>query len=244
MKHTFYAPPEAVAEGIVRFPEDEAHHAVRVLRLSTGDEVAVVDGNGNWYRTTLNVEGRRDVVGKVLDQRSLVGEPSYELTVGVGMLKSLPRFETFLEKAVELGVARVVPLVTDRSEKQRLKPKRAFQILVTAMKQCGRSRLVELAEPIKLRKWLKTLPAADNAFRAVCHESASGEYDLSRALQSAQGGQRFLILVGPEGGFSEEEIDDLNEAGFSVVSLGPRRFRTETAAMLAAAAVMERFDVG
>jgi len=240
--HTFYAPPEAVAEGIVRFPEDEAHHAVRVLRLSTGDEVAVVDGSGNWYRVTLNVVGRKEVVGKVLEQRSLVGEPSYELTVGVGMLKSLPRFETFLEKAVELGVTRIVPLVTERSEKARLKTKRASQILVAAMKQCGRSRLVELADPIKLRKWLKTLPEEDDAFRAVCHEAASGEYNLTRALQSEPAGLRLLVLVGPEGGFSEEEIDDLNGAGFSVVSLGPRRFRTETAAMLAAAAVMERFD--
>lgn len=79
MKHTFFVPPDAISENTIIFPEDEAHHAVRVLRIRTGDEVAVVDGEGNWYRATLEVLGRKKLVGLVSEHRAGVGEPSYDL---------------------------------------------------------------------------------------------------------------------------------------------------------------------
>lgn len=182
MKHTFFAPPDAISENIIIFPEDEAHHAVRVLRIRTGDEVAVVDGEGYWYRATLEVLGRKKLVGLVREHRAGVGEPSYDLTIGVGMLKNVSRFETFLEKAVELGVRRVIPLITKRSERSRIKMKRIDTIVMTAMKQTGRSERMEIAEPVKFRKWLKVLPGAQDEFRAICHERAAHDQNLATAL--------------------------------------------------------------
>jgi 16S rRNA (uracil1498-N3)-methyltransferase len=241
MKHTFFASPDDITEGTIQFSDEEAHHAVRVLRVKTGDEASVVDGKGNWYETTLTVVGRRSMVGSIRNHRLGVGEPVYDLTLGVGMLKNTARFETFLEKAVELGVRRVVPLITRRSEKLRLKGKRIDAIRISAMKQSGRSRLLEIDEPVKLKKWMKDLPKDGPAFRAVCHEGAPTDQGLQSALQAASASEPLQILVGPEGGFSEEELGTAVGAGFRIVSLAPRRLRTETAAIVCASAAMLRF---
>ncbi len=240
MKHTFFAPPDAISANTIIFPEDEAHHAVRVLRVSTGDEVAVVDGEGNWYRTALEVMGRRKLVGRVIEHRANVGEPSYDLTIGVGLLKNVHRFETFLEKAVELGVRQVIPLITKRSERSRIKMKRIDTIVMTAMKQTGRSKRMEISEPVKFRKWIKGLPDVQDEFRAVCHERAAHDQYFSAALTATGIKETARVLVGPEGAFTDEELGLAAGANFRVVSLGPRRLRTETAAMVAAATVMLR----
>ncbi|MBW2689547.1 MAG: 16S rRNA (uracil(1498)-N(3))-methyltransferase [Deltaproteobacteria bacterium] len=220
------------------FPEDEAHHAVRVLRIKTGEEVAVVDGEGNWYRTTVEVLGRRKLVGRVQEHRRSVGEPPYDLVIGIGMLKNANRFETFLEKAVELGVRRVIPLNTKRSERSRIKKKRVETIVMSAMKQTGRSRRMEISEAVKLRKWIKDLPDAQGEFRAICHKREADDQNLSEALLMAETKKTIRILIGPEGGFMDEELGLAVGAEFTIVSLGPRRLRTETAAMVAASTVM------
>jgi len=241
MKNTFYSAPESISDGTVQFGEDEAHHAVRVLRVRTGDEAVVVDGKGNSYAVTLKVVGRKSLIGSVKDMRVGVGEPVYDLTVAVGMLKNIARFETFVEKAVELGVRRIVPLITKRSEKARLKARRIDAILISAMKQSGRSRLTEVQDPVKLRKWLKDLPPAAGSLRAICHEGAPTDQSLAAILEGASSVDPLLVAVGPEGGFEDEELGYAAAAGFRIVSLGPRRLRTETAAMVSAATVMTRF---
>ncbi len=126
---TFYAPPEAFRDEWVRLPEDEAHHAVRVLRHRPGDEVIVVDGAGGWYRLCLEQVDRHGVWGRVLETRRDVGEPPYHLTVGLALLKQTARFETFLEKAVELGVSAIVPLLTARTERTHFRLERARRLL-------------------------------------------------------------------------------------------------------------------
>ena len=117
----FYAPPPARQGDHITLPEEEARHATRVLRKKSGDEILVVDGEGGWFRTRLETVGKDAVVGQVVEQHRDVGEPGYALTVGMALLKNTGRFETFLEKAVELGVAAIVPLVTARTEKGHLK---------------------------------------------------------------------------------------------------------------------------
>lgn len=237
-KHTFFAPPEAVIDSTISFSDTESHHATRVLRVRTGDEVAVVDGEGNWYRVSVEVLGRKRVLGSILEHRSNVGEPGYHLTVGVGMLKNATRFETFLEKAVELGVSQVIPLVTKRSEKSRIKKRRVETILTSAMKQSGRSRRIRLDDPVKFKKWMKQRSLDNSEFRAICHEGASSDQNLESALLNGRSKRKMVLLVGPEGGFTDEELDQAAEKGFMVVSLGPRRLRTETAAIVSAATIM------
>ncbi len=195
----------------------------------------VVDGAGGWYRVRLDEVDRRRAAGTVLERRHHVGEPAYDLTLGMALLKHPARLETFLEKAVETGVRTVVPLVTARTEKAQLKVSRAAHILVAAMKQCGRSRLVELASPMSLTAFLERDRAG---VRLLCHEQAAPDRKITVALQRHPSERTLSILVGPEGGFSAEEVARGVSSGCEVVSLGPRRLRAETAGIVAATAVM------
>lgn len=234
MTTTFYAPPDAIRNGRIVLPEDEARHAVRALRHNAGDEIVVVDGVGGHYRVRLTDVDKRSAAGEVIEELRDVGEPAYKLTVGLGTLKNAGRFETFAEKAVELGVRTIIPLVTERTERMSLKAARLQNILVAAMKQSGRSRLPLVTEPLPLKDVLE----GRNALRILCHESADPEAALSRILDTAPACEAITMLVGPEGGFSETEVTQAAEAGWQVSSLGPRRLRAETAAIVAASAVM------
>ena len=234
MTTTFYAPPDAFSAGRVVLPDDEARHAVRTLRHSVGDEIVVVDGAGGRYRVRLTEADKRSAAGEVLSEEREVGEPDYRLTVGLGGLKNAGRFETFAEKAVELGVGTIVPLTTERTEHMKIKAGRLENILVAAMKQSGRSRLPTVTEPRPLKEMLE----GSDPLRVLCHESADPEAALPRILDAAPAWESMTILVGPEGGFSEGEVERAVGAGWQIASLGPRRLRAETAAIVATSAVM------
>jgi 16S rRNA (uracil1498-N3)-methyltransferase len=234
MTTAFFAPPEAFRGDRVLFSAEEAHHAVRVLRASVGEVVVVVDGAGGWHRVRLDQIDRQQVAGTVLERRSDVGEPAYHLTIGLALLKNPGRFETFLEKAVELGVHTVMPLLTARTEKTRFRPERYDHLLVAAMKQCGRSRTLCLTEPQPLKSVLQ----AASDLSLICHEQADPAQALPAVLSRHPDARQLRVLVGPEGGFSDEEVRQAVAAGYLSVSLGPRRLRAETAALAAAAAVM------
>jgi 16S rRNA (uracil1498-N3)-methyltransferase len=235
MTTTFYVPPAHIDNGRVVLPDDEARHAVRVLRHGPGDEIVVVDGVGGRHCVRLTETDKRSAAGEIIATEREVGEPPYRLRIGLGTLKNASRFETFAEKAVELGVSEIVPLVTERTERMSLKAQRMENILVAAMKQSGRSRLPVLAEPQPLADVL-----ADEATgaRILCHESADPDALLPAILSSGPTAGALTVLVGPEGGFSEAEVLEAERAGWRVASLGPRRLRAETAAIVAAAAVM------
>ena len=238
MTTSFYAPLSAFREAdYVVLPDDEAAHAVRVLRKRPGDEIVVVDGEGGWHRVRLDHVDRHNAAGMVLETRREVGEPDYALSIGLALLKNRGRFETFLEKAVELGVREVLPLKTRRTEAAHLKMQRAAKVLVAAMKQSGRSRLAQLAEPQPLARVLHG-DAVD--FACIAHEQTEPAHSLAAALARHPAARRIRILIGPEGGFTDEEVAEAQRAGYAPVSLGPRRLRAETAALVAASAVMMR----
>ncbi len=234
MTTTFYAPPQNFEHGRVVLPDDEARHAVRALRHGVGDEIVVVDGAGGRYRVRLTAADKHSAVGEVVAEERDAGEPSYRLTVGLGTLKNAGRFETFVEKAVELGVSTIVPLSTERTERMSLKAGRLENILVAAMKQSGRSHLPVLREAQSLKQLLEV----SDSLRILCHESADPGAVLPRILDASPAWEALTILVGPEGGFSDAEVARAMEAGWTVASLGPRRLRAETAAIAVASAVM------
>ena len=235
MTTSFYAAPDAFRDGYVVLPSSEARHAARSLRKQEGDGIVVVDGEGGWHHVRLEQVERGKASGRVVETRREVGEPDYELTVGLALLKNKNRFETFLEKAVELGARRIVPLLTRRTEKENLKRPRFERILVAAMKQSGRSRLVDLAPPQPLEQAFKACRAEQ---ALLCHEETSLSQSLLGALRSDLGAASLSVLIGPEGGFTEDEVHRAREAGFQPVSLGKRRLRAETAALTALAGVM------
>ncbi len=232
MDRTFYAGPDAaLAAGTLALPPDESRHIVRVLRRRTGDEIRVVDGVGNWYRVRLTEASQDCAKGTILEARKDVGELPLRLTIGMAVLKNRARYEFFLEKAVELGARRIVPLVTSRTVAQGLRQDRARQIMISAMKQCGRCRLPRLEVPLPLEEVYARGAAG---LGLLCDGSAPA------ALSGALGRMpnRVTLLVGPEGGFSREEVARAKTSGFVPVSLGPRRLRAETAAVAAMALVV------
>lgn len=236
MRAIFFVPPSSVSDDShVLFPQDEARHAVRVLRKRRGDEVCVVTGEGMWYRVRLEDVTIQRVTGHIVEARANVGEPSYHLSIGLALLKNRSRFETFLEKAVELGVSEIIPLETTRTMASLFRQARARHIMISAMKQSGRSRLPRLGAPEQFMQLLEA-PAWNAAFLA--HEQADPTETLAAALQGCAAHARLRILVGPEGGFTNDEVCSAENRGYRVVSLGPRRLRAETAALSAAATVM------
>ena len=205
MTTNFYVPPADIRGDRIVLPDDEARHARSVLRAEAGDEIVVVD----------------------------VGEPAVEVTVGMGLLAKRSRFETFVEKAVEVGVRRVVPLRTRHTEVESVRPDRLRRVMIAALKQCRRSRLPELAAPRSLDALLNATTAGR---RLLCHGAA--DTPSIAATGAASAAEEVLILVGPEGGFAPAEVDAATDAGCTPVSLGPRRLRAETAGLVAATAVL------
>jgi len=233
MTTNFYAPPSAFRGSRVVLPEDEGRHVRSVLRARTGDEIVVVDGEGGWHRVTIDHLSSEQVVGMVQETRRNVGEPDVHLTVGFGLLTKRSRFETFVEKAVELGVRRIVPLHTAHTETDTFRYDRTRNVMIAALKQCRRSWLPELAKPKTLAS---LLDASEADHRLVCH----GSEDAPSVFEALDGGAeaRILTLVGPEGGFSAAEVEEAVGAGCTPVSLGPRRLRAETAGIATATAVL------
>jgi 16S rRNA (uracil1498-N3)-methyltransferase len=234
----FHAPPEAFREGRVQLPPDEAHHVTNVLRGGAGAEVVVVDGNGGWYRVCLEEVHEDRVVGRILEERREVGEPSYELTVAIGIIKQRRRFETFLEKAVELGVRRIIPLRTEHGERQKLRRDRARRVLTAAMKQTRRSRIPDLEE---LRTIDGMVENSADEISLICDRSGPDSRGLTDYLRGASG-SKVTVAVGPEGGFSDRERAHARSHGWLVAGLGPRRLRTETAGIVAAAVVQSVWE--
>jgi len=227
MTTNFYAPPAAIRGQRVVLPADEARHLRTVLRGDEGDEITVVDGTGGWYRVEITRLAPEQVVGTIVEERAEVGEPDVDVTVALGLLKKRSRFETFVEKAVELGVRRIVPLRTRRTERESIREERLRNVMVAAMKQCRRSRLPDLAAP----QSPEALLAASGAeMKLVCHPGGDA-VPIQRAVAEAGPVASALVLVGPEGGFSSSEVEDAVAAGCTPVSLGARRLRAETAGL-------------
>lgn len=237
MTTQFYAPPSCFEGERVRLQDDEARHLTRSLRKEAGDEIVVVDGQGGWYRVVLEQIGRGEALGFVREQRREVGELSVDLTIGLGLLKNRNRFETFLEKATEFGVRRIVPLLSERTEKTGFRADRAERICVAAMKQCGRSRLPEIAEPTDFESAIQTAQGG-----VLCHESAPAASTLSGTLAAAET-ESVSVWVGPEGGFSDEEVTLARGAGVRIATLGNRRLRAETAGIAVAALASSIYSI-
>ncbi len=215
-------------------PPSETRHAVRALRHRPGDEVVVVDGRGGWHRVRLEHTGQEQAMGTVVASAQNVGEPEGPCILAAGVLHKRSRYETLVEKAVELGVTTIVPLATTRTERATIRNDRLRNLMIAATKQCGRSRVPNLTAPCSLAQVLVRYPQL-TAF--CCHESGDGRAALPAALQAIPASTGVLLAIGPEGGFAPYEVAIAQRAGARLVHLGPRRLRSETAALTAAGAV-------
>ena len=222
----------------VTLPAQAAAHALRVLRLKAGDAVTLFNGDGHEYPARLVTAGARDVRAEVASRTSPVRESPLHVTL-IQALARGEKMDWIIQKATELGIARMVPVTTGRSEVKldaarggkRLEHWRA--VAIAACEQCGRNAIPVIEAPVELSAWLKTSGATEPGARWMLHPDGATRV---RDLQATSPGE-LLLAVGPEGGFGEIDLDALHGAGFRALSLGPRILRTETAGVVAIAAV-------
>jgi 16S rRNA (uracil1498-N3)-methyltransferase len=227
--------PDLPGDGRITLHGDEARHLCRVRRLGVGTAVEVFDGHGFATRAVVRaIAGDSvvlDVVGEPLRDRAA----ACRLTLAAAVPKG-ERFDWLVEKVTELGVDRLVPLVTERSvvDPRATKLQRLRRVIVEAAKQCGRNRLMELSPPRTWSQWLAE--AADGSPRFVAHPGAPPLVTLP--LTGLCRGGTARMAIGPEGGFTDSEIETARTAGCRVVGLGATYLRVETAALVASAVLL------
>lgn len=222
----FYAPDIKQSHEL---PESDSQHCVRVLRMREGQEVEVVDGRGGLYICRIAMASHHHTLLEITEERQLPKAWGPSLTVAIAPTKHNDRMEWLVEKLVEIGIDRIVPLRCERSERKEIKTERLEKIAVSAMKQSLKAILPQIAPTTLYMDFIST--CRDSArFIAYC------DPDIPRRLFSRglTPGADTTVLIGPEGDFSPNEITAALESGFKPISLGDNRLRTETAALVAA----------
>ncbi len=254
----FYA--YEVSGGVCYLDAEESGHCVRVLRHRAGDPIDVIDGLGTLYHCSLVDDTPKGAQAQVLSTVPGFGAHPYHLTLGCCPTKNNDRFEWFVEKATELGVDDLVPLIGERSERRVYKTERAQRIALSATKQSLKARIPAVWEPLSVKSFLEmtnqvggdvmpgsdtfVMPGSDRAslkLIAYCFEDDSTPRVSIREALAGFTGTDVTVLIGPEGDFSPEEARLALSCGYVPVHLGASRLRTETAAVTAAAAVYFRY---
>ncbi len=231
----FFIQPEYIKGKSVHFPPDLSHQIVHVLRLKAGDLVDVLDNSGTVYHVALDIDPAEKIVqGRIMDSSMAKGEPAVTIELCVG-LSQRDKFEWILQKGSEIGVSVFTPFISSRTLVQSgdLKPKRRDRwerIIREAAEQSGRGKLPELNDPVPFSELLQD-ESSDGVLSLIAWEGKDPEESGLIDPLIGYSGSRIRLLVGPEGGFSEEEVDSALECGCQVVSLGTRILRMETAAI-------------
>jgi 16S rRNA (uracil1498-N3)-methyltransferase len=222
--HLFYLPH--IDEDHAALPDEEAKHALRVLRLKNGDEVKVTNGTGIMYRARIE-ELSQKKCALVIISREVVPSPSPVLHLAISPTKNTDRLEWLLEKATEIGIQVFTPLLCDHSERRVQKTDRLLKIAIAALKQSQQAWMPEIREAVSFKDFIREQRTGQK-FIAHCREGHR------RPLQNSYSpGQDAVIMIGPEGDFSEKETEAAIQEGFQPVSLGEKRLRTETAGLVA-----------
>lgn len=222
----FYAKDITPQSETYTMDEPASKYCIQVLRHTAGDEVVLTDGRGGQYISVITDDNRKKCVLKVL-LYTLMPAVNSPVRIAISFTKNTSRIEWFLEKATEIGLQMVIPLISQRTEKEKFRADRFENILVSAMLQSQQYYLPELSAPVAFDKLIKE-PGAEQLFIAHCLPE-----EKAHLWQAMKPGKDSLMLIGPEGDFTPEEIKHALEKGFSPVSLGNTRLRTETAGIVA-----------
>lgn len=216
----------------ITLEEDTSKHVVQVLRMQVEEQLLLTDGKGKKAVATIIDDNRKRCTVK-LSNITQEGPRAVAVSIGISLVKNASRFEWFLEKATEIGVTEIIPLICDRTEKEKFRHDRLQSILISAMLQSQQCWLPLLHEPIVVDKVIKEA-AAPNKFIAHCLPNEKIQLASIFINYSPLTTHDAIILIGPEGDFTEREITSALQEGFKPVALGNTRLRTETAGMVAA----------
>jgi 16S rRNA (uracil1498-N3)-methyltransferase len=220
----FYITPPT--DGFIRIDEAEAKHLVKVLRYVVGDVLYFTDGRGMRYTARLESTDYFDCFARIENQEIEFGKRPYHLHIGISPTKNMDRFEWFLEKSTEIGIDEITPMICSRSERKDFRTDRLDKILVSAMKQSSQCYLPKL-NPVTPFQHLMN---STHDQRFICH--LDKEHPLSLGKKCHPGGS-VLLMIGPEGDFTPDELNLAKEHSLHCVALGPTRLRTETAGVVA-----------
>ena len=223
--HIFYSPN--IAGNTYILPEEESKHCIRVLRLNTGDEITLIDGKGNLFTASIANPNPKRCEVIVTDVKTEVGKRNFYLHIAIAPTKSIERLEWFLEKATEIGIDEITPILCDRSERKVVNNDRLEKIIVSAVKQSIKAYVPKLNEMISLKQFLNQ-NIDGQKFIAHCNS-----WDLPTLKDNLQPNSKVTILIGPEGDFTPLEVEQCLKKGFQETSLGKSRLRTETAGIVA-----------
>lgn len=227
----FYAPEISLPR--YTLPEEESKHCIRVLRMAIGDELHLTDGKGNMYRCKVVNDNAKRCEVEVVETTPEYERMSYGLVMAVAPTKIIDRFEWFLEKATEIGVSELYPIECDHSERRQIKLEREEKVVTAAVKQSLKAYHPTLHDMTSVRDVI-AMDFDGDKFIAHCDKEFGERVYLGNLVKK---GANTLILIGPEGDFSKEEINFALQNGFKAISLGRERLRTETAAVVATTVV-------
>jgi 16S rRNA (uracil1498-N3)-methyltransferase len=221
-----------IAAPVIVLDEDTSKHITGVLRMKRGEELTLTDGRGTKATAVIEDDHRKRCTVRITD-RHFEDDVKPRITVAISLVKNVARFEWFLEKATEIGVSEIIPLLCERTEKEKFRTDRLQNIITSALLQSQQSYMPVLHEPTAFNHVIAAATAADK-FVAHCLE-----WD-KQQLSAVAGNRDAVILIGPEGDFTPAEIEAALGKGFRPVALGNTRLRTETAGMVAAALLRNR----
>ena len=233
-----YIDQALTVDATIQLSDDAFGHVVRVLRLTDGDAITLFNGDGNDYAATLTDVAKKKAFAQVLSSQAIDNESPLNLHLGQGISRG-DRMDFTLQKSVELGVNTITPLFTERcgvklsGERLAKKVEQWQKIVISACEQSGRATVPEVKEPMHLSDWLIE---QTEALKLNLHPRAEHSI-MTLPIETA----RVRLLIGPEGGLSDEEIEVASNAGYTEVLMGPRVLRTETAALTAITALQCRF---
>jgi len=223
--HLFYIPEITGTE--ITLSQAESKHAVRVLRLVKDDIVRIIDGRGGLYKARIIDQDFKKCTIEIIETQKEFGKRDFHLHIAIAPTKNIDRFEWFIEKATEIGIDEITPLLTEHSERKIVKPERQEKIIISAIKQSIKAYKPKLNEMTTFSKLISTNFDGEK-YIAHCYEE-----ERPNLINRVTKGNDVLILIGPEGDFSPDEVRQAWEAGFTGVSLGESRLRTETAGVVA-----------
>ncbi len=205
----------------------ESKHAVKVLRLTNGSNLEIVDGKGGFYEAEIADANPKKCRLKIRNSTQNFGKRNFRLHVAIAPTKNNDRLEWFLEKATEIGIDEITPLITKHSERKTVNLERMEKKMISAMKQSLKAYLPKLNEAVAFNQLIASASEQEK-FIAHCYEG--NKPHLKSVVNKSTG---VLVLIGPEGDFSRDEIELAGEKGFTGISLGNARLRTETAGIVA-----------
>ena len=234
----YFTPKEYISQNSLTIVDDEAKHLARVLRKSAGEEIYVTDGLGNLYKSKISSVNKNLVECSITEKLTWVNEPKVKLCLYQSLLKNPDRFEFAIEKAVELGVNSIHPVITENViNKTTDKTQRWQSIALSAMKQSQRCFLPVVQSPAPFEAVLKSC----EGLKLIAHEKTmENSVSFNDDIVKNYAGETISLFIGPEGGFTDEEIDTALNNGFRVLNLGSRKYRSETAAILTAGMLLNK----